>query len=182
MSGFLLSARAVTRGALDPSLEAQAHGLAEQRLIFNRRPGVDSLVELVPELADGVTCAERRLLLGLCDRISDHNVRQLRELREIAGWADELATSLHTWEVRGEAVGLLGQQEIARRLRGPLDVLGCAEAPVFEVVDAVRAVDAVLAGAPRAQVFCASVENLLGARKYRRLVELDERRRGGLVG
>lgn len=175
MGGVLLSARAVQRGPLDWSLEAQAHGIAEQVCIFNRRPGVDSLLELVPELRDGVSAAELKLLLGLVGRISGHNVEQLRALREIAGWADELAVDLHSVEVRGEAVGLVGQQEIARRLRGPLAVLQNVS---DEVVDAVREVDAVLASTPSAQLLRPSVGNLLGARKFRRLTVLVGRREG----
>lgn len=154
-------------------MEAQAHGRAEQRLIFNRDPGVDSIVELVPLLADGADETEARLLAELCRDLTEHNVQQLRIEHGVTGWANELATDLHALGLNGAGVGSLGVLAIARRLRLALDVL--ADVPA-DVIAAVREVDAVLAAAPRAQIFRRSLETNLGGRKYRRLTELAERR------
>jgi hypothetical protein len=172
----VVSARSVQRGAETPLLDAIAHGRREQRLIFNRDPGVDSLVELLPGLRDGADGQELRLLGGLCEQISDHNVGQLRGERSAIGFAHTLVSDLHALELTGDS-GLLGVREIAMRVRGALTVLLDERASRLEVVDAVRAVDAVLAAAPRAQIFSASLASMLGGRQFRLLEQLDARRR-----
>lgn len=171
----VLSARAVQRGAELPLLEAIARGLAEQELIFNRRPGVDSLVELVPCLADGASVSELRLLARLCSGLSEHNVAQLRAEREVAGWACELASDLHALELSGGVLEL-GVRELAERARGPLRVLleRVGEQAAVEVAEAARDLDRLLGRAPRAQLFGGALEGLLGGRRYRLLERLDE--------
>lgn len=180
MSGLVVSSRALARGGLGPVMDSIAHGQAEQRLIFNRVPGVDSLLELAPQLADGVDEAELRLFVQLCEGVSGHNVCQVRADRDAAGFLDGLVVDLHALELSGDS-GLLGIRAIAATVRGPLGVLLDERAELLEIADAVRAIDEVLAGAPRAQIFCSSLENLLGGRKYRLLETLDERRRARLA-
>lgn len=159
-------------------MDALAHGWREQDLIFNRRPGVDSIVEVFPLLADGADEHELQLLGTLLNRLSEHNVAQLRVERDVLGWANGLAVDLHAMEISG-AVLELGVREVAALLRAPLARLLEDGLGVFDVADAVRAIDTVLTTAPRAQIFGPSLENLLGGRKYRLLEQLDDRRRGG---
>ncbi len=181
MPGVVLSGTVVQRGVELPLMEAQAHGRMEQRLIFNREPGVDSLLEAVPLLTDGADAAEVRLIAELCRALSEHNVEQLRIEHTVTGWASTLAIDLHSSGLAGDGVRDLGVRAVASRVRGPLAVLLDDRADLLELADAVREIDAALGSVPRVQIFGPSLENLLGGRKFRLLQVLDSRRRAQAV-
>ena len=172
-----LSAAAVRRSFLEPAMDAIALNRRQTRLLANPDPELNSLTELAVALRDGAEPYELHALATLCVQLRDANAREGGFELLLAGAADDLAIDLHARERNGQASQLLGIRAAANALRAPLGVLQDPPAgDVLAVIDATRAVDRVLAVAPRAQLLCPALEHELGAAKFALLWHLADRK------
>ena len=186
----MLTASSIERDYLSNSLDAIAANDEQARLIFNPSPEVDSLVEDFKLLiGSSRRSVDRQADAPLPARLADTS-RRLRALahsngRErrfelaISAAADRDVRSARDLALNGRAGGeaVLACKAIARAVRVPLKTI--ADPPAGDgmaLVDAVRAVDQVLARAPAAQVCSPTVRHEIGDARYRLLCDLVERR------
>lgn len=177
-----LTAATVRHGFLEPALDARALNDAQQRLIQNDTPEVDSVTEhltLIGRHLRGTDATPD--LVHLFDRVlelRDSNVAEGGLERTICGRADRLVTDLRTLELSGSGgPSPLAARSLARRLREPLRVI--AEPPLGDpraLVDAGRKVGEVIAHIPAEQLFTRDVTRELGERRAATLRALYERR------
>jgi hypothetical protein len=176
--GPVVSAVSVQQGVLVPSMDQVALNAEQQRLLFDPSPERDSLVELLllGVEVDGAQPWEVSAL-RVCQRLGLANREEGQLARQVAGFADALASDLHGLELaRKDGEERLGVRELVGRLRGPLDVLVRADAgePVAagEVAAAGAAIGRLAAVCPRERLLAQSIRHNLGGRRFRALERL----------
>lgn len=174
------SAALVQREFLEPAMDARSLNLSQHFRIDNGTPDCDSVLDhlacIDPDSRTERTHLQQLRALTLV--LVAENMSEGAIERHICGAADVLARDLRGVELNGVS-GVLKAKGVARRLRGPLSVLGTeAQLPSMALVDAVRQVDEVLALVPQGQLFAPGVEHELGGKRFRLLRELHARRAG----
>ena len=173
-----VSADHVKQSFLGPAMDARALNLNQNFRLANGTPECDSLFEHL-RCIEVDTREERthlELALGLVTVVSAENMSEGAIEQLICGAADTLARDLRGVELNGVS-GVLKAKSIARRLRGPLALLGSPAAlPSMAFVDAVREVDDVIRLVPSSQLLSAGVEHELGGARFRLLRELHGRK------
>ena len=171
-----VSALVLRSGFVEPGMDGIACNQAQSRIVFDPSPEVDSLVEALVAMRDGVDPGELLTAERLLVELLRVNRAEGDIWRAVTGRADALACELHRLEVTGAAPCGLATRALANALRAPLGVLCAPIVDPIAAADAVRAVDRVTAVLPRERIVGGSLEHQLGGRRYRRLVELFDRR------
>jgi hypothetical protein len=167
---------------LDEVLENHGCGRAEQHLIANGAPGVDSLVEEIVA-CPGLDDAARRRLLRYCERILALNTRQNEHARTAAGRVDELLRVARHDQLNGGRDlerKPLTVKALGRTLRPALKVLRDPDAyHQLQVHAAERAVAEIFDSVPPCHLFTPSIEKELRRASYALLWKLHGQRTTG---
>jgi DNA-binding transcriptional ArsR family regulator len=179
MGGFRagqVSASAVERAFLEPSMEARVHNLDQ----YDPSPGIDSQLERIRALAHEFPPSSlREKLLAEVDAAIISNVREGREVLGIAGSADQLVTDLRRIE-HGPNSQALGAKAIARYLREPLALLSSPEGtPAGDLVHARQRLHDAIDAVPLLMLMSPAVEHELGQTKYAGLVDIVNKKGAG---
>jgi hypothetical protein len=177
----VITAATTKREFLWPAMDARAHNLEQERVLFDPSPECDSLTERLNALhLHGACPAAIAECLHDVNRLLASNQLEGDSERRIAGAADQLASDLRWLELNQTGLVLaLGTKSIAHQLRRPLSVIAArAGCKAGEWVAAVRAVDDVVAQVPRLQLFAPEVRHDLGEAAFALLVEIAESRLG----
>ena len=180
----MITAAVAREQFLEPAMDARACNLEQERLVFDPSPQDDSVLEHLRGLAELADCdAERTHVLGLTtvtQQIAVSNMAEGTFELRISSTADDVSRWLRDRELNQDGA-VLGSKDIARALREPLRTLTSPRPGVWDLVDAVRAVDEVLARVPSTQALSSTVRYELGERKFALLEQLVMRREGRLL-
>ena len=179
-----LTAATLRREILEPSLEARAINLGEERVFYNPSPEPDSLIEVLAAATRTLTAAGargKRQAVYLWDytlEARDHNRREGDKELVVCGAADGMVSHTRSLELSGPGgASPLTAKAIARALREPLRVI--AEPSLGDPrawVDAGRTVGEIFARTPSGQLFSPAVTRELGKAKAAALRDLYDRR------
>jgi hypothetical protein len=175
-----VSAAHVKDSFLDPAMDARALNLNQAFRLTNQTPECDSLLEHLARIhPDGPS--ERfhlQQMHALAVVVVAENETEGQIEQRIARSADLLSRDLRGVELNG-ASGVLTAKAIARRLRGPLQVLvdvdelgAHAGHPGTAILDAAFAVGDVLRLVPSRQLLQPQVEHELRGRLFEKLRDL----------
>lgn len=157
---------------VDHALDARGHNLHQARLIANRTPDVDCLLDHLHELIRTASPEQRdhlAAMLGILRTLGKSNAQEGELEQAVAGAAEQMALDARDRRMRD----YLGVKAIANAVRGPLGVLAHPQRhTASEYVHAARTLDDVIARVPAEQLVRASVRHELGVRKYGQLVAL----------
>ncbi|HWT22401.1 MAG TPA: hypothetical protein VN213_02735 [Solirubrobacteraceae bacterium] len=163
------NAHTIRTTLLEPAMDARAHSIGIARVLR-------ALTEPLQLLAASATPAQKPVLLtvlGAVREIHAHNEKAGDLHRELCGTADRMATDARAAETGRDPAAALGVQAIARRLRGPLDVLGNPRGrSARDVTEAMWAVKQVARDVPRDRLLSVAVRHELGVRKFTTLTAL----------
>ncbi len=180
------TAATLRREILEPSLEARAINLGEERVFYNPSPEPDSLIEVLAAATRTLAAAGahgKRQAVYLWDytlEARDHNRREGDKELVVCGAADGMVSHTRSLELSGSGGNPLTAKALARALREPLRVI--AEPSLGDPrawVDAGRVIGEVFARTPSAQLFAPEVLRDLGKAKAAVLREEYDRRENG---
>ena len=168
-----ITADTARKGLLLPALDARAHNLDQEALIFNPSPERDSLLEWANELSKIAPDIAAELLV-LMRRLLESNMAEGECERAFAGIADKLAARLHDRERNGNGQVKLKTRAIANRLRLALNVIQTPGADPMAYVRACRDIDEIRASVPVESLLCDQMLRELRSKKYELLRTLVE--------
>lgn len=168
-----VSAAAIERAFLAPSMDGRAHNLDQ----YDPSPGVDSSLERIRALALRLPPgSEREALIAEVDEAIASNCREAEAELAVSGAADQLVADLRHIERSGQAGTALGAKSIARALRQPLECMTHPDGrAVAELVAARDQLHRAVAEAPLLMLLSSAVERELGGEKFTALRELAEK-------
>lgn len=170
----MITADAVKRSVLDPAMEGIALNRAQERLIYNASPELDSIAEWVNAMAeqDPERCAETMRLLT---QLVATNQLEQTEWFKTAGFGDETIRLLRRAE-RQPGGGLAWtRRRLVDHVRGPLAVIADpAGHDAMAFVRAVRLLDDLIETVSANDLLAPAVLYQLGERKAETLQQLVE--------
>lgn len=174
MSAPAVTAAAVKRAFLWPSMDARAHNLRQAQLVENPSPEPDSLLEHLELLESGrLSASSLPELVRLVRDLGASNAAEGTHEVAIATVADGLVSDLRRLELVGRGPKAITAKSIARRLRSPLSHMAQpAAVDPSKLVDAAAAIAAVLRSVPALQLLAPAVEHELGETRFRLLAHL----------
>lgn len=162
------------RGALNSTLDAQAAGFLEARLLFNPDAEINSLAELIARLRDyNVPQAHLRAIFTALREAIELNARQLGHEGDASGRLDELAAVLHRAECEQRVTRALGIKAIAKALRAPLSVVSAPVThPAKAFVASIRTIDDVITQVPESVLRSPTLRHELGRGPHNALLTI----------